>query len=229
MGAMRIPAPTEVPLHTAARTYAATFSTSRVEPAMQRARDRDGLERRERADRGERVGDRRSHRAVGVGDVPIDEPSDAGGEDVHEPARALASVVVAKRGVADDDAKLAARGDGLEVVIEPMLEAQRPAEVAARSLPDEADGRGVAAGAEHAVADFVERAVTAEGDDERTPRLRSVAREIDRVGASLGEGDVDRSSARSMTGFISPNTRPARPPPARGFTMTRGFTQRLLP
>ena len=98
-----------------------------------------------------------------------------------------------------DRALLAAR-DRLDVAIEAMLEAERLAEVAAGALADEPElrafGLGPVAAApslHEAVHDLVDRAVAADGDDERMACERSLAREVDPVSGALGHRDLDRA------------------------------------
>src|SRR6185503_15268508 len=90
---------------------------------------------------------------------------------------------------------LAAALEGLEVAVQPVLDAEGAPEVAARPLPDQADARVDApglAGEQDAVAHLVERAVAADRDDERMPGLGARAGELDAVPAPLGPLDVDR-------------------------------------
>src|ERR1019366_2298168 len=135
-----------------------------------------------------------SERLRRPGDVSIDEAPHAGREDVDEPARRARS---ARRPIPDPpdvDGDLARGRDGVHVGVEPVRDAERAPEVAARPEADVAERRR-AAGVEDPVGRFMERPVAADGDDERAPAAGGVTREVDPVAGVSRDLKVDAAQA----------------------------------
>src|SRR5262249_28281478 len=125
-----------------------------------------------------------------IRDIAIDQPAHARRQNVHE----VVAFFAAARKLSDIERSRASAHQGLEVLVQAMLDAERLAKVPARPLADDAElaDLGLSLLREHEAIDhLVNRPIAAERDHERASRKRTIARELDGMAPSIRHRDVD--------------------------------------